>query len=479
MKPITLLFILTSLLLLFMPTTALAQEPPVCEYIYTVQTGDWLSKIAEKYLDDPLAFDAIVAAANADDSDVFTNIDNPAVIEAGMVLCIDTDRLAAEGLLREVLANTTYKSEWTQSGTAPLLDGEYREAAAPGSATETIIRLTDHIAYGALNGQPAAAVVLVTDPGGSGTFYDLAVVINQNSQPVNVAITSLGDRVEIHGVSILDNQVVVDMVQAGPDDPLCCPSQWVANRYTLQNDQLVLTASENIETILDKGGTTPEKITFDPNGLADSIEGVTIPAEAYDATLPPDLAGYPDHVVFLFDDEIRLTVYPLAQYQAIWNAAGDSRVTDQVNVLKQLLAERESRQEVPQPPLPILPPTTETNDLAVNFNYLDFANGSGIRYIGRVTSENTPVTNDQLNYIFQGLTADGKFYVSFIFPVWTPDLPDTPDDVPAGINQQTTSDYDAYLAQTADALAQLNADSDWLPFLSMLDGLVQSISINN
>jgi hypothetical protein len=479
MKKLTLLliFILLSILLITPPT--LAEEPLTCEYIYTVQAGDWLSKIAEKYLDDPLAFEAIIAAANAADDDVFTNIDDPALIEAGWVLCIDTDRLAAEGLLRDVLANTTYKSEWAQSGTAPLLDGEYREAAAPGSATETIIRLTNHIAYGELNGQPAAAVVLVTDPGGSGTFYDLAVVVNQNGKPVNVATTNLGDRVEIHGVSILDNQVVVDMLQAGPDDPLCCPSQWLVNRYTMQNDQLVLTASENIETILDKGGTNPEQITFDPNGLAGSIEGVTIPAEAYDATLPPDLAGYPDHVVFLFDDEIRLTVYPIAQYQSIWDAAGDSRVTDQVNALKQLLAERESRQEVPQPPLPILPPTTETNDLAVHFNYLDFANGSGIRYIGRATSENTPVTNNQLNYYFQGLTADGKFYISFIFPVWTPDLPDTQDNVPADVSQQATSDYDAYLDQTTNTLAQLNADTDWLPFLSMLDGLVQSISINH
>lgn len=36
------------------------------------------------------------------------------------------------------LANATYKSEWTQYGTAPLTDGDYREPAAPGSATETI-----------------------------------------------------------------------------------------------------------------------------------------------------------------------------------------------------------------------------------------------------------------------------------------------------------------------------------------------------
>jgi hypothetical protein len=478
MKKLSLLLIFSLLPVLLITPPTLAEEPLACEYIYTVQAGDWLSKIAEKYLDDPLAYEAIIKAANAQADDAFTNIDSPDMIEPGWVLCIDTAQLAAEGLLVEVLANTTYKSEWTQSGTATLVDGEYREPAAPGSATETVVKLTDHVAYGQLNGQPAAAAVLVTDPGGSGTFYDLALVVNQNGQPVNVATTGLGDRVIIHAVSIIDNEIVVDMVQAGPDDPMCCPTQWVVNRYVLQNDQLEQTSSEQIETITDKGGLTPEPVIFDPNGLASYVKGGIVPAEPYDSSLPPDLAGYPDHVVFLFDDEVRLAIYPIAEYQAIWDAVGDSRVTAQVNALKQLLAERESRPEVPSPPLPMLPPPEGVNDLAVQFNYIDFTGGSGVRYVGRTVSENAPVTNDQLNYYFQGLTADGKYYVSFIFPVWAADWPDTVDDVSAEDRQQVASDYEAYLAQTADTLAQLNADTAWLPPLSMLDGMVQSITIN-
>ncbi len=474
MKPIALLLILTSLLLLFRPTTALAQEPLACEYIHVVQEGDWLSEIANLYLDDPLAFEAIVAAANAQPDDPFTDIVNPDIIEPGTVLCIDTDQLAPQGLSREALANAEYKSAWTQSGTAKLVNGEYREPAAPGSATETVVGLTDHIGYGVLNGQPSAVVVLVTDPGGSGTFYDLAVMVNQNGRPVNVATTNLGDRVIIHGVSIVDNEVVVDMLQAGPDDPFCCPTQWVVNRYSLQGDQLVQNSSEVIEPV----SFTPEPVTFDPNGLAGAIEGIIVPAEPYSATTTADASGHPDHVVFLFDDEPRLAIYPIAEYQAIWDAAGNSRVTDQVNVLKQLLEERPVRQEVPQPPLPILPPSTGANDLAIRFNYVDFASGSGIRFIGRESSAQSPVTNDQLNYYFQGLTSDGNYYISFVFPVWTPDLPDTPDDVTVETRQQAESNYTAYLAQTTESLAQLNAETDWLPPILMLDGMVQSLTIN-
>jgi hypothetical protein len=146
--------------------------------------------------------------------------------------------------LVEALRNAEYKSEWTKSGTVQLAGGEYREQAAPGSATETVVMLTDQIAVGELNGQPAAAVILVTDPGGSGTFYDLAVVVEQDGQLVNVATTTLGDRVQINSLSIENGQVVVDMVTHGQDDPMCCPTKQVVQTYELNEDNLVKT-SEN------------------------------------------------------------------------------------------------------------------------------------------------------------------------------------------------------------------------------------------
>jgi heat shock protein HslJ len=141
-----------------------------------------------------------------------------------------------------MLANIEYKSDWTQSGMAPLTDGEYREQAAPGSATETVVMITEHIAHGQLNGQDAVAVVLVTDPGGSGTFYDLAVVFEQDGAPVNVATTMLGDRVQIKAVSVVGNEIIVEMVAHGPDDPMCCPTQDVVQTYALEGQELVQTS---------------------------------------------------------------------------------------------------------------------------------------------------------------------------------------------------------------------------------------------
>jgi heat shock protein HslJ len=142
--------------------------------------------------------------------------------------------------LRNQLANTTYLSKWTQSGTITLTRGQYREPAAPGSASETVVMLLDTIAFGRIDEQNAAAVILTTNAGGSGTFFDLALFLQESGSWVNVASAYLGDRVKINSVSIRNRGVLVDMVGHREDDPMCCPTQQEERKYTLQADRLVL-----------------------------------------------------------------------------------------------------------------------------------------------------------------------------------------------------------------------------------------------
>ena len=78
---------------LLVPLTAWAApvaQTPACAETYTVQADDWLSKIADKFLGDSLAYPAITAATNdartADAS--FAAITNPDVIEVGWKVCI-------------------------------------------------------------------------------------------------------------------------------------------------------------------------------------------------------------------------------------------------------------------------------------------------------------------------------------------------------------------------------------------------------
>ncbi|MFN8483215.1 MAG: hypothetical protein U0768_09270 [Anaerolineae bacterium] len=139
---------------------------------------------------------------------------------------------------KESLGNATYKIEGVPAGSVTLTNGEYRAPAAPGSASEVVVTLTDNVVVGTLNGQPSAAVVLTSSGGGSGTFYYLAVIVDQGGKPVNVATTLLGDRVKINSVSITNNQVVVDLVTQGPTDPMASPTLHQVWKYELQGDKL-------------------------------------------------------------------------------------------------------------------------------------------------------------------------------------------------------------------------------------------------
>lgn len=141
-----------------------------------------------------------------------------------------------QGVTLEDLRNAEYKLEYAPGGRARLVNGQFRAPAAPDAATETVIVLSDVIVFGDINGDGSrdAAAVLISDPGGSGTFYDLAVVVDQDEAPVNIATTFLGDRLIINELSLEGDEIVVDMVTSGPNDPLCCPSQQVIKRYKLE-----------------------------------------------------------------------------------------------------------------------------------------------------------------------------------------------------------------------------------------------------
>lgn len=151
------------------------------------------------------------------------------------------------------LGNMTYYGI-AVTDTVTLTNGIYTSTVAPDSAAPMYVELTDVATAGELDGVPSIAVVLVSNSGGSGVFNDLAVVQEQDGQPVNVATTLLGDRVSILSLSIVDNQIVVDMITQGPDEPMCCGTLEVVNTYELQGSELVEVSSEAVGTA-DQGPT--------------------------------------------------------------------------------------------------------------------------------------------------------------------------------------------------------------------------------
>lgn len=135
----------------------------------------------------------------------------------------------------EALKNATYESEFVKAGQAQLKDGVYEEQAAPDSASKNTLMLTEHIAFGDVNGDPTddAAVVLAASGGGSGTFYTLAIVINRMGNPYHFHTASLGDRIKVEAVEIEDAVITVRMMVHGEGDAMCCPTQPEVRRYNL------------------------------------------------------------------------------------------------------------------------------------------------------------------------------------------------------------------------------------------------------
>lgn len=98
------IMLLLALVFSLMPGQTLAQEEVTCDSDVVVQADDWLSKIAEKFYGDVLAFPAIAQATNAvaatDAS--YTTIENVDLIEVGWKLCVPSTADAEAMLNRSI-----------------------------------------------------------------------------------------------------------------------------------------------------------------------------------------------------------------------------------------------------------------------------------------------------------------------------------------------------------------------------------------
>jgi len=128
-----------------------------------------------------------------------------------------------------------------------LSHGEFRAPAAPGASSEIIIKLTDKSAFGTLNGKDVGVVVFTTSTGGSGTFYELALLFRSDDGWINTDVVLLGDREKVEAISLAADRIDIQMLSHGPRDPQCCPTQKVTKRFAIQDERLVTTAGNDTE----------------------------------------------------------------------------------------------------------------------------------------------------------------------------------------------------------------------------------------
>ncbi len=127
--------------------------------------------------------------------------------------------------------------------------------------------------------------------------------------------------------------------------------------------------------------------------------------------------------------------------------------------------------------LPFLPVFNAAQVFHARYGVLAFGDGSGIRYLTLFAQYAAPINNHEMFYTYQGLTSDGRYWISATLPVSNPILPENADNPPPGYTWDDLSyNYEAYLADVVPQLESQPAAA-FTPGLAVLDALVASITI--
>ncbi len=135
--------------------------------------------------------------------------------------------------------DTTYLIEGEQ---VKLTGGKAEKEAAPGSASKITTSVFGELTLGDVNadGQNDAALILVQNGGGSGTFYYLAVAYSSSTGIIGTNTLLLGDRIAPQSVEIRNGMVIVNYATRRPDEPMSVqPSQGVSLYARLAKGVLV------------------------------------------------------------------------------------------------------------------------------------------------------------------------------------------------------------------------------------------------
>jgi heat shock protein HslJ len=131
------------------------------------------------------------------------------------------------------LANATYSGIYEEPVT--LTDGLYEgEPYVEGASARPRVQLFDELsATGDLQRDGGVEiVVLVTEmSGGTGENLYLAVMREEDGTAANVGTALVGDRVKIRSMAIVGDRLRLEVLQAGPDDAMCCPGELATREW--------------------------------------------------------------------------------------------------------------------------------------------------------------------------------------------------------------------------------------------------------
>ena len=142
------------------------------------------------------------------------------------------------GLERGSAADPLHASYIVEGQEVRLVAGRGEVKSAPGSATKLRTSVWGRPVYGDLDGDGVddAALFLVQQPGGSGTFYYVAAALNVNGSYRGTNAVLLGDRIAPQNVAIRNGLVVANYADRRPEEPMSAPPSVGKSKYLTLKD---------------------------------------------------------------------------------------------------------------------------------------------------------------------------------------------------------------------------------------------------
>ena len=122
--------------------------------------------------------------------------------------------------------------------------------------------------------------------------------------------------------------------------------------------------------------------------------------------------------------------------------------------------------------LPFLPPFNAGQVFHVLEQRIDSEHGSGIRYLTLYSQALVGVDNYDIFYTYQGISADGRYYIAAVLPINSTLLSD--DQLTQAELETIAIDYEAYITSMTDTLREDNGAS-LTPTLAALDAMMMSL----
>ncbi len=241
---------------------------------------------------------------------------------------------------------------------------------------------------------------------------------------------------------------------------------------------------------------TPE-LTAQPSPVPiDQVNlSVNLPAEVADgsdtAVMPAstEFHPHPEYLALTLNgyaisntyDQPRIDVFPMDEFTQA--SPSSAKTAFDLGVMLS------SRQAQSGDHLPFLSVSIEAQTFTAQPKFLSFANGSGIRYLTQYTQGIYPVMNSRMIYTFQGLTSDGKYYISAVLPEGADFLPDDFDwnnpnaglpeggiPFPGQVSDNLPSEVKVYKEALQIKIDQ-TPDGDFSIPLSSLDAMIESLEV--